>query len=150
MCKNDDRQLLLNRIRECIQLKREGTSWDFKKEWYEDNKKNDMLIDIICMANLADNVDGMIIIGVDEGNDYCVSGVENDPNRRKTQDLVCFLREKKFAGSIRPIVNYRSMNAMKQSVAEYIEYYNHDRAHSCLGYISPVKFEKKHVKNDNA
>ena len=107
---NDNRQLLLNCIREYIQLKQEGTSWDFKKEWYKDNQKNEMLIDIICMANLADNVDGMIIIGVDEEKDYCVSGVENDSNRKKTQDLVCFLRDKKFAGSIRPIVSVVSFD----------------------------------------
>lgn len=110
MYENDDRQLLLDRVRECIQLKQEGTSWDFKKEWYEDKQKNELLIDIICMANLVDNVDGLIIIGVDEENDYCISGVENDQNRRRTQDLVCFLREKKFAGGIRPIVSMISFD----------------------------------------
>ena len=110
MFENDARELLLGRVQEYIQLKQEGTNWDFKKEWYKDKQKSEMLIDIICMANLTDNVDGMIIIGVDEQNDYCVSGVENDPNRKKTQDLVCFLREKKFAGSIRPIVSVVSFN----------------------------------------
>ena len=57
MFENDDRELLLGRVQEYIQLKQEGTSWDFKKEWYKDKQKSEMLIDIICMANLTDNVD---------------------------------------------------------------------------------------------
>lgn len=46
--------------------------------------------------------------------------------------------------------DYRSVNALKQSVAEYIEYYNSDRTHSYLGYNSPAKYEEKFAKNDNA
>lgn len=40
---------LENRVLECIALKQEGESWDFKKEWHKD--KHALLHDIICMSN---------------------------------------------------------------------------------------------------
>ena len=87
-------------VRQLIGLQQEGEYWDFKKEWHQN--KADLLHDIICMANNLSNQDGLIIIGVDEETDYSICDVINDPNRRKTQDIVSFLREKKFAGGIRP------------------------------------------------
>lgn len=45
-------------------MKQEGSSWDFKREWHHD--KGSLLHDIICMANLITDEDGIIIIGVDE------------------------------------------------------------------------------------
>lgn len=56
------------------------------------------------MANNLSNHDGLIIIGVDEEADYATCDITNDPNRRKTQDIVTFLRKKKFAGGVRPTV----------------------------------------------
>lgn len=85
-----------------IDLKQEGAYWDFKREWY--SKKDDLLHDIICMANNLENKDAYIIIGVDEDNDYVVQDVVNDVNRKNTQMIVDFLKDKKFAGQIRPIV----------------------------------------------
>lgn len=89
-------------IRRLIELRQEGENWDFKKEWHK--SKPNLLHDIICMANNLSNHDGLIIIGVDEETDYSICDVANDQNRRKTQDIVAFLREKKFAGGIRPTV----------------------------------------------
>lgn len=91
-------------IQKLISLKQEGSYWDFKKEWYTIEKKSDLLHDIICMANNLDNKDAYIIIGIDEENKYKVSSVINDENRKNTQMLVDFLRDKKFSGGIRPIV----------------------------------------------
>lgn len=85
-----------------IKLKQEGEYWDFKKQWH--SNKTDLLHDIICMANNPSDNDGYIIIGVDEEQDYSIVDVSDDTNRRKTQDIVCFLRDKKFAGGIRPTV----------------------------------------------
>ena len=64
----------------------------FQKKWYQN--KSDLLHDIICMANNLSNHDGLIIVGVDEETDYSICDVINDQNRRKTQDIVAFLREK--------------------------------------------------------
>ena len=89
-----------------IAFQQEGEHWDFKKEWHKN--KSDLLHDIICMANNLSNHDGLIIIGVNEETDYATCDITNDPNRRKTQDIVTFLRDKKFAGGVRPTVYVHS------------------------------------------
>ena len=94
-------------IRKLIALKQEGSYWDFKKEWYD--KKADLLHDIICYANNLVDRDCYIIIGIDEENDYSVVDVINDPNRKNTQKVVDFLKDKMFAGGIRPIVLVESI-----------------------------------------
>lgn len=97
-------------ILDLILLKQEGSYWDFKREWYFQDKKADLLHDIICMANNLSNRDAYIIVGVDEENDYSFSSVKSDPNRKNTQQLVDFIREKHFAGGIRPIVSVESLD----------------------------------------
>ena len=97
-------------IKKLISLKQEGNYWDFKREWYFQDKKADLLHDIICMANNLVNRDAYIIIGVDEENDYSFSSVKSDPNRKNTQQLVDFLREKHFAGGVRPIVSVENIS----------------------------------------
>ena len=87
-------------IKKLILLRQEGEYWDFKKEWHIN--KADLLHDIICMANNPSLHDGFIVIGINEETDFSVCDVVNDPNRRKIQDIVTLLRDKKFAGGIRP------------------------------------------------
>lgn len=100
-----------------IALRQEGEYWDFKKEWHK--SKPDLLHDIICMANNLSNHDGLIIIGVDEETEYSICDVVNDQNRKKTQDIVAFLREKKFAGGIRPTVYVQPLS-LKQTTIDVI------------------------------
>lgn len=95
---------LLKTITQLIEMRQEGPYWDFKKEWYGKEKDEDQLIDIICMANNLVNRDAYIIIGIDEENDYSVHDVLHDNNRRNTQQLTDFLRDKGFAGDFRPVV----------------------------------------------
>ena len=97
-----------------IAFRQEGEYWDFKKEWHKN--KSDLLHDIICMANNLSNHDGLIIIGVNEETDYATCDITNDPNRRKTQDIVTFLRDKKFAGGVRPTVYVHSCLYCKKVV----------------------------------
>lgn len=99
--------MLKERITKLIESQQEGEYWDFKRKWYTNN--SDLLHDIICMANNLTTNDGYLIIGVDEENDYSILDVVNDENRKKTQDIVTFLRDKKFAGGIRPKVEVQSM-----------------------------------------
>ena len=94
----------INEISKLINLKLEGSYWDFKRQWYSNNKKEDLLHDIICMANNLTDKDGLIIIGVDEEKDYQIVGVNDDCNRRNTQKITDFLKDKDFAGDIRPTV----------------------------------------------
>lgn len=90
-----------------IRLKQEGDYWDFKREWYGERTDN-MLHDIICMANNLADHDAYIIIGVDEENDYAPYHFDKT-KRRTTQNIVDFLREKKFAGDNRPIVSVENV-----------------------------------------
>jgi len=96
-------------ILKLITLKHElGGYWDFKREWHAN--KADLLHDIICMANNLESRDGYIILGVDEENDYAVCGINDDPNRKNTQNIIDFLRDKKFAGGIRPTVRVETID----------------------------------------
>lgn len=67
----------ISKIIALINLKQEGSYWDFKKEWYKsDNKgKQDLLHDIICMSNNLYSRDSYIIIGVNEEDNYNVRDV---------------------------------------------------------------------------
>lgn len=107
-------QDLTEQVANLISLKQEGDHWDFKREWYIN--KADLLHDIICMANNLSSQDGLIIIGVDEERDYEIQEMADDSNRKKTQDLVSFLRDKKFAGGIRPTVTVQSILLSEKSI----------------------------------
>ena len=98
-----------NEILALIGTKAEGFYWDFKKEWYKDNQKNEILIDVICMANNLTSHDGYIIIGIDEKSDFSICDISNDPNRRTTDFFVNFLRGKPFAGGNIPAVSVESV-----------------------------------------
>ena len=99
-----------------ISLRQEGAYWDFKREWYNEKQKSSLLHDIICMANNLVNRDAYIIIGIDEEDAYSVRDVQNDPNRKNTQMIVTFLRDKKFAGDIRPTVYVESIEMAKGTI----------------------------------
>lgn len=101
-------------LQELINLKHEGGYWDFKREWH--HSKTDLLHDIICMANNLENRDAYIIIGVDEDNDFLACDISNDANRRNTQKLTDFLKDKKFAGGIRPLVHVETFMIDNASV----------------------------------
>lgn len=107
-------QDLTEQVDNLISLKQEGDHWDFKREWY--SNKADLLHDIICMANNLSSQDGLIIIGVDEERDYKTQDIVDDSNRKKTQDLVSFLRDKKFAGGIRPTVTVQSIQLSQKTI----------------------------------
>lgn len=95
-------------ILKLINLHHEGAYWDFKKKWHDD--KVDLLHDIICMANNLENREAYIIIGIDEDNDFNINDIVNDPNRKNTQKVVDFLKDKDFAGGIRPSVHVETID----------------------------------------
>ncbi|MCO5510946.1 AlbA family DNA-binding domain-containing protein [Enterococcus hirae] len=93
---------LVVEIRYLISLKTEGGYWDFKRSWPQDDVS--LLHDIICFSNNLENRDCYIIIGVDENNDFSYYPLDNDIHRKNNNELVNFLRDKKFTGGIRPTV----------------------------------------------
>ena len=97
---------LYNTVQEMMASKRESDNWDFKQAHHID--KADLLHDIICMANNRTNRDGYIIFGVKDGT-FEIVGVEaDDANRRNQQQMITFLKDKKFAADIRPTVEVRA------------------------------------------
>ena len=84
---------LIDEIEELIMMHQEGSYWDFKREWYDDSKDGDLLIDIICMANNLVDRDAYIIIGVNEECDYAIHDVSQDANRREIRRCLQILSE---------------------------------------------------------
>ncbi len=104
---------LIVEIQRLINLKTEGDYWDFKEMWH--SNKVSLLHDIICMANNQVGRDAYIIIGVSDSKSadgVMIKGVSDaDPNRKDQQHLIDFLRDKKFAGNIRPTVYVQTYDA---------------------------------------
>lgn len=103
-----------DRVKNYISLKKEGEFWDFKREWHHEDFR--LLHDIICMSNQVSDEDGLIIIGVDEENDFRICDTSSNENRRNTQKLVDFLRDKNFAGGIRPEIRVETLLLQGKSV----------------------------------
>lgn len=131
---------LFYEVNRLILMKQEGDYWDFKREWHTD--KSDLLHDIICMANNLTADDGLIIIGVDEENDYMIKDVENDPNRKSTQNIVDFLKDKKFAGGVRPTV-YVETIVIKKNKVDVIVIKNDNRT----PYFLTEKYSEVYANN---
>ncbi|OLN23955.1 hypothetical protein BTO30_00565 [Domibacillus antri] len=103
---------LLEEIKNLIALKREGDYWDFKENHYENNAN--LLHDIICMANNRADRDGYIILGVSDN--FVIKGTEGDTNRKNQQNLIDFLKDKQFAGGVRPTIEMHSLQVDKCSI----------------------------------
>ena len=130
------------RVYRCIAKKQEGDSWDFKRQWYDQEKdKADLLHDVICMANLIKEEDGLIIIGVDEADNCSICDVSDDPNRKNTHEMVKFLRDKPFDGGIRPTVYVESFEIDEKTIdvivvenSSYTPFYLTDRFQKVEAY----------------
>jgi len=107
--KSDDFQ---SEIEMLITSKREGDYWDFKEMYHEKNP--DLLHDIICMANNRADRDAFIIFGVSD--DFVINGVDGDVNRKTQQNLIDFLKDKKFGGGIRPTIELHTIFIREKEV----------------------------------
>ena len=106
---------LLEEIQRLIALETEGDYWDFKEMW--PNNKASLLHDIICMANNQVGRDAYIVFGVSDSKSpdgVKIKGVPRD-NRKDQQHLIDFLRNKKFAGGIRPFVYLRTFEILNEA-----------------------------------
>lgn len=99
----------------------ENEYWDFKEEWYEKSKKDELLRDIISFANTAHHEDCYLIIGVSD--DKNIVGVEKDENRKNKQQLQDFLRSKDFAQRTYPQTNVETLKIENHEV-DVITIYN--------------------------
>lgn len=92
-----------------IKLRREGSYWDFKKQWHKNN--HELLHDIICLANNLESEVSYLIIGIDDNDDYRVCDViDNQEAQRKTnQNLVDLLNNHSWAGPQPPFTTVISI-----------------------------------------
>ena len=106
---------LLEEIQRLIALETEGDYWDFKEMWH--NNKASLLHDIICMANNQVGRDAYIIFGVSDSisqDGVKVKGVQQ-AGRKDQQHLIDFLRDKKFAGGVRPPVYLQTLEILDEA-----------------------------------
>ncbi|EQC56312.1 hypothetical protein LLT5_02175 [Lactococcus cremoris subsp. cremoris TIFN5] len=86
-----------------LHSKSEGGYWDFKRSWHEDDAS--LLHDIICLANNIENRDCYLIIVVDEKNNFEFYPLNDDHNRKNSNELTTFLRDKNFlVGFVHPFL----------------------------------------------
>jgi len=86
----------------------EGAYWDFKIQW-PTTEGGSLLHDIICMANNLEDRDAYIIIGVKDKTCEIEGISPDDKNRKNTQQLNNYLKDKPFAGNIRPLTEVKEI-----------------------------------------
>lgn len=101
-----------------VDSKREGEWWDFKRQW---PSKEDLLFDLVCLANNTQLRDAYLIIGVDEENDFSYRDVSTDKNRKNTQQLVDFLKSQPFAGDNVPNLRVHTWLSQNGKAIDIIE-----------------------------
>ncbi|MGL6107716.1 AlbA family DNA-binding domain-containing protein [Romboutsia sp.] len=100
-------------IMNLIISKREGDYWDFKQMHHKD--KGDLLHDIICMSNNRADRDGYIIFGV-EDETFNIVGITQDENRKNQQQMIDFLKDKKFVSGIRPTIEMKTLEVQNKEI----------------------------------
>ena len=105
-------------VRELFYLGVEGEYWDFKEKPYffegqskeeKNKKKNDLLHDIICMANNLSNYDAYIIMGIQD-KPVKITGVKQFSNKWTQENYQDFLQNLTWAGDMIPTVEFRTIN----------------------------------------
>jgi hypothetical protein len=93
----------------------EGSYWDFKQSWHNNNA--DLLKDIICMANntTTDMQDGYIIFGV-EDNTFKIIDVSDDSNRKNQENVIGFLSAQTWANEEIPNVEVKTIKIDEKEV----------------------------------
>ena len=105
-------------VRELFYLGVEGEYWDFKEKPYffegqskeeKNKKKNDLLHDIICMANNLSNREAYIIMGIQD-KPVKITGVKQFSNKWTQENYQDFLQNLTWAGDMIPTVEFRTIN----------------------------------------
>ena len=105
-------------VSELFYLGVEGEYWDFKEKPYffegqskeeKNKKKNDLLHDIICMANNLSNRDAYIIMGIQD-KPVKITGVKQFSEKWTQENYQDFLQNLTWAGDMIPTVEFRTIN----------------------------------------
>ena len=98
------RQRVQKEVPALISLKREGTYWDFKREWHEDN--SNLMHDILSLANNLESQISYLVIGIDETSDYeaCDVSTNSAVKRRNAQGIIDMLSKASWGNGRPPFV----------------------------------------------
>ncbi len=126
--------------------------------WAMGDQNNTRLVqDALTMAIWRRGQVQNVIVHSDQGSTYASGSYQQ---QLRENGLICSMSRKgecldnavaeSFFGTLKTEhvddEDYRTRQDAKQSLFEYIEvFYNRNRRHSYLGYISPVEFEKRHA-----
>jgi transposase InsO family protein len=126
--------------------------------WAMGDQNNARLVqDALTMAIWRRGQVQDVIVHSDQGSTYASGSYQQ---QLRENGLICSMSRKgecldnavaeSFFGTLKTEhvdhEDYRTRQDAKQSLFEYIEvFYNRNRRHSYLGYISPVEFEKRHA-----
>lgn len=99
---------LVQLINSFINKDSEGSYWDFKQSWHNNNA--DLLKDIICMANntTIDMKDGYIVFGI-EDKTYNIIGISEDSNRKNQENIIGFLSSQIWSGEEIPQISVETI-----------------------------------------
>lgn len=128
---------LKNIVESLIEKKIEGSYWDFKQSWHNNNV--DLLKDIICIANniTPDMRDGYIIFGIEDKTLKPI-GVNNDSNRKSQENIIDFLSSIAWAGEEIPEVEVNTVQFDGKEI-DVLVIYNKD--------VTPYYILKDYEKN---
>jgi hypothetical protein len=93
-----------SKIVDLINSQKEDYYYDFKREWVTDQKKGDLLHDILCLANNLENREAYLIIGVTDA--FEVIGVNE---WKKSNEIFDWLRTIEFAGDKEPEIDLKKI-----------------------------------------
>lgn len=114
----------------------------------------DLVINAVSNAIIRRNPEGNIVFHSDQGVQYACDVFVNFLKRNKfTQSMsrkgICYDNAitESFFHTLKTervyFCRYRTREEARQSIFDYIEiYYNRERRHSSIGYLSPEQFEK--------
>jgi putative transposase len=128
--------------------------------WSMSDKNNATLVkDTLTMAIWRRGKQKEVIVHSDRGSTYASSTYQQ---QLIDHQLICSMSRKgecldnavaeSFFGTLKTEMvdheDYRTHADAKQSLFEYIEvFYNRQRRHSYLGYVSPVEYERQHASH---
>ena len=87
---------------------------DFKREWYKDYQKAEMIKDIFSFVNTVHDEDCYLVLGVDDNKK--VVGVENDENRLNTENLTNQISNWPIANKSLPDIIVKTVNVQKHEI----------------------------------
>lgn len=90
---------------------KESNFLDFKEQWYANN--DDLIFDILCLANSLVDSDRYLVIGIEDKN-HSIKDVSQDIHRKTEENLHNLIQSTSF--NIKPIVNIQTIKINRKEI----------------------------------